>query len=263
MIRLVLLLFMVPWAASCGGGGGASAEPGAEEPDRRTEIGDRTGDRRGGAYPGDDEDDGGDENLAVEGLRGRMDTYEIQRGIEPHAAAIDGCFQSHIKRKGYIGGRIVLEFVVTPTGDLKHAQIKESDLGAWAIERCLLEVARQMEFGRPKGGEADFTVPLEWGATRPVQWWTEEQAELAIEERPDELGACAETAGAEVRNVWVTLYVGARGEVQSVGFASPARHPAPATYDAWADCAASVVMAWTLPDPRGTITKLGFRYKPQ
>ena len=261
MIRSVVLLYLVSWLAACGGS--ASEAPSAAEPDdNRLELGERPSDRRGGIHPGDDDEDA-DPSMAVEGLRGRMDTYDIQRGIEPHAGDIDACFQKNTRRKRYLGGKIVLEFFVSAQGELERVQIKESDLGAWKIERCLLEVARSMQFARPKGGKADFTVPLEWSATRPTTWWTEEQSELALEERPAELAACAETAGGDARNVWVTAYVGARGEVQSVGFASPTEQPPPEIFDAWAECAAGVVMAWTLPDPRGTITKLGFRYNPE
>lgn len=258
MVRVAVpLLFLI---AACGGG--STGQPAVEDPDERLELGDRPSDRRGGAHPEDDDEDL-DENLAVEGLRGRMDTYDIQRAIEPHAGDIDACFQQNTRRKGYLGGKVVLEFFITAAGELERVHIKESDLGAWAIERCLLEVAGQMQFSRPKGGKADFTVPLEWGATRPVTWWTEEQAELALEDLPAELEACAEAAGGDVRNVWVTVYVGARGEVQSVGFASPARQRDPAIWQAWAECATTTIGAWTLPDPRGTITKLGFRHNPE
>ena len=56
-------------------------------------------------------------------------------------------------------------------------------------------------------------------------------------------------------DVVVTLYVGTRGKVQSVGFASSA---APLS-DGWADCAAEMIQSWQLVDPRGQVAKLTYR----
>lgn len=57
--------------------------------------------------------------------------------------------------------------------------------------------------------------------------------------------------------VVITLYVGPRGEAQSVGFASQKSM----IDEAWAACAEKVALAWRLPDPKGTVAKLAVRYR--
>ena len=79
----------------------------------------------------------------------------------------------------------------------------------------------------------------------------------AIGGKPVELAACAKPGGGDPANVAVTVYVGPRGKVLSVGFAAP-QPLAPA----WADCAEAKVGAWTLTDPRGKVAKLAFVYHP-
>ena len=87
--------------------------------------------------------------------------------------------------------------------------------------------------------------------------WDEDQAIRAVGGKYAELGGCARSGGGDPSDVTVTIYVGTRGKVQSVGFAAPA-----GVAEAWADCAEAKVSAWTLTDPRGKVAKLSFVYRP-
>ena len=60
-------------------------------------------------------------------------------------------------------------------------------------------------------------------------------------------------------DVTITLYVGAHGKAQSVGFSSAKTEIG----DVWAECAAKAALAWRLPDPHGVVGKLAIRYRPQ
>lgn len=241
---LALLIF----ALGCGG-----SEKKAE-PAPGIELGERPETRRT-VVPEEEEDDG---SLQVSGLRGHLDTYDIQRGVEPHAQALTDCYSSISRRRRYVGGAIELAYVVARTGEVKSVRTGKSDLGSWVVEKCLLEVAAQMSFPRPKGGEAEFSLPLEFTATRPASWIEEEVGRAQIEPVVSELDECAAEAKVrKPRDVVVTLYVGARGAVQSVGFATAAKKPLD---PAWADCAETRILAWTLADPLGRIAKLSFPY---
>lgn len=209
-------------------------------------------------------DDGEEEasDIEVEGLKGHLDPAQIEKGVSPHQGALARCYKSQARRARFLGGKLVVKFVVGPDGAVKEALFDESDVGSWAVERCILEIARGMTFAAPKGGdrEATFTVPLEFAGTRRVDWWPEERVETVVAKKLAELEECKEQNGVVVpSNVFVTFYVGPRGAVQSVGFASPGR----AIDDAWAECAAGIVAGWSMPDPMGTIAKSGFRYRPE
>ena len=209
--------------------------------------------------------DDGEENtddIQVEGLKGHLDPGQIEKGVAPHQTALARCYKSQARKSKYLAGKLVLKFVVGSDGKVVQAILDESDLGAWGVEHCLLEIARAMAFAEPKGGdrEAEFTVPLEFAGTRRIEWWPEERVETVVSKKIAELEECKEQNGVVVpSNVFVTFYIGNRGAVLSVGFVSPGSP----IDDAWGECAAGIVAGWTMPDPMGKIAKTGFRYRPE
>jgi len=202
-----------------------------------------------------DTEDEPDDGLELVSARGHMDPADVTAGLAPHSAGLEDCYKSRLGKRRWLGGKVELKWEISADGVLKSAQVASSDLGAWPVEKCLLELARTMSFAKPKGGDADFTVPLEFSARGATQWWDEEQSTRAVGGHPQELAGCAGEIG-DPADVVVTVYVGTRGKVQSVGFASTAQ-PIP---DVWAECAATKVMAWQLVDPRGAVAKATFTY---
>jgi TonB family protein len=249
-----LLLVLV-----CCGGGGKSA---VEDPGDRDREGDgdgdepRSGERRSAVPDIDDDDDDDNEGMEIEGLGGTISKSAIKEGLAPHTEAIGACHSGKTRKRRFVGGHVELAVLVNRDGTVKTVTIKQSDLGAWDVERCLLELVRTMEFGRPKGGEADFDQPVDFSPRQNVKWWPEERADSEVEDKLAELAECP----SQPRDVWVTFYVGTRGAVKSVGFSSPSKMP---IADEWVDCAASAIEAWTLSDPEGHIAKSGFRYNPE
>ncbi len=119
-------------------------------------------------------------------------------------------------------------------------------------------VVAHLDTAPPRGGDADFTLPLEFTATRSVIWLEEAVAKAQVKEHKSALRECARSQ--KTRNpkaVMVTVYVGPRGAVQSVGFSSADKRP---LTDAWADCAETTIRAWILADPMGRVAKMAFRY---
>jgi TonB family protein len=202
------------------------------------------------------------EKPTVTGTKGRLDAQEIQAGVAPHAAALNGCYQTELKQKKFLTGRMLVEIRVSKTGQVGAASVAESDLGDWAVERCVLGVARGMTFAKPKGGdgEAVFKVPLNFSSDQTsVETWPEEKIAGAVTGKRAQLDACAGQAGGAPAAVNVTLYLGNRGQVKAVGFAPADGKP---VTDAWSECAARAVTTWTMADPMGKIVKASFRYGP-
>jgi hypothetical protein len=198
-----------------------------------------------------------DDGLELQSTRGKLDGDDVIAGIEPHAQVMQDCFLSRAGKQKWLGGKVDIKWELAADGVLTSAQIASSDLGSWPAEKCLLDEARLIAFGKPKGGDADFTVPFEFSAARGASWWDEEKAASVLGKHLADLDGCATSAKtADPTDVSVTLYVGTRGKVQSVGFASPAL-----ITDAWAGCAEKKVLAWQLSDPKGQVVKLGFVYR--
>jgi len=236
-------------AAACGG----SSSP-VEEPD-----GDDHANSKVFSPPDDDDDeDEVDDGLEVVGSRGKMDRGAIEDGLEPQAVALEACFTDQVGAQKWLGGAAELAWELDAEGGLVHAVVSSGDLGAWPVERCLLDTARAITWAKPKGGPAGFTIPLEFSARgASVGWWDEEKGAAVVSKRVVDLDACDEVA-ARPTNVMITLYVGTRGQVQQAGFSSQQ-----VIDDAWADCAYGVITKWQLTDPKGKIVKLAFWFNPQ
>lgn len=204
-------------------------------------------------YEDEDEDDG----LDVVSSRGRMDPAVAQAGIEPHAAELSSCYTSKVGTRRWLGGKVTLHWDITREGEVTAVKLAESDLGAWEIEKCLLEVARTATFGKPKGGDADFEIPLEFSKGGSTVQWDEDQALRAVGGQVATLDACAKGKVAKPDDVTLTLYVGPQGKAQSVGFASAKT----VLDDEWATCAEKAAMSWRLPDPKGRVAKLAVKYR--
>ena len=199
-----------------------------------------------------------DEELEVVSTRGKIDPEVVSRAIEPHARTLEACYVDQVGRRKWLGGGLELTWEVAGDGTVTAVKLSSSDLGAWAIEKCVLEVARQLSSGAPRGNKpARVSAPLTFSAGSGAVAWDQGLAEQAVGGKTKDLAGCPRKGAPQPTNVAITMYVGTRGKVQSVGFASPSGFD-----DAWADCAEGKAMAWALTDPRGKVAKLSFVYNP-
>jgi hypothetical protein len=231
--------FLIPLllAAGCPGGGkktvtSPTSQPVADEPDAGEED------------PGD--------GVAVEGLLGTLSQSQIEPVLDKESARLAACYADNVGGLKYVSGQIQLKFRVAADGSVKRVQLAEGDLGSWAIEKCLLKIARTMTFPKPRGGEAEFSFPIEFPAARSVEVLPPEEAGAELEPVLGQLDDCVES-GMQPSAVRVTVYVGPGGKVTSAGFATAAEEP---FTDEWADCAQRSAMRWKLTDPRGRIVRL-------
>jgi len=197
-----------------------------------------------------------DDGVTIKTEHGHMEPSVVQAGIAPHENELTTCFTSRARTRRYVGGHVVIHWDITGDGDVTKVVLGESDLGAWPVEKCLLEVARSATFGKPVGGNAEIVIPLDFKAVAQATAWDDDQAKKAIGKQLDALARCAKKQ-TPPDDVTITLYLGPHGQAQSVGFASPTT----VIDDAWGDCAEKAIMAWHLPDPHGTVAKLAIKYR--
>jgi outer membrane biosynthesis protein TonB len=232
-------------AAACGGKSGrpaASAEP-ARAPAHRVPI----------------EDSEPEDGVVITSAHGHMEPAVVEAGIGPHKEALGACYTSRVGKRRWLGGHVSLHWAVKRDGAVTSVKLVESDLGAWPIEKCLLDVARAATFGKPVGGDAEFAIPLDFSATGRIEMGDQDKAQKAIAPQLAKLEACLKAKGVKgpaPEDVTITIYVGPKGKVQSAGFASPRSE----LDEAWADCAEAAVLAWRLPDPRSAVEKVAIRY---
>jgi TonB family protein len=238
LVPVALFLF------ACGG----SATPPPKDPDPTTP---RTTRR---VIEDDSQDDGSGDGVEVVSTRGHMEPSDVEAGMAPHNAALEECFTENLKKRKWLGGKLTLTWQITKDGQVTSVVVADSDLGAWDIEKCVLTVARGATFAKPRGGDADFSIPYEFSAKGASVWWEEDVGLKAVGKRIDQIAKCNKD-GAPSDEVLITMYVGTRGKVQAAGFSSAGAVP-----DAWADCVEKLVTGWTLADPRGKVAKMALRY---
>jgi len=197
-----------------------------------------------------------EDGVTVINGHGHMEQATVEAALAPHNDALSACYMSRVGRRRWLGGHVVVHWDVTKDGTVSAVKLAESDLGARAIEKCLVEVARAVDLGKPIGGDAEVTIPLDFSAKGATLPWDEDKALKAVGGQLAKLDTCDKKAAAP-NDVTITVYVGPHGKAQSVGFASAKTEIA----DKWADCAEKAALAWRLPDPRGTIAKLAVRYR--
>jgi hypothetical protein len=249
----VRLLLLIGALGACGGGKPASKpQPKDPDPPRSTRV--------------PIEEPENEDGVEVVNARGHMDVKLVEAGLAPHKDALSDCYMSRVGKRRWLGGRVVIKWDITKAGEISAVKLSESDLGAWPIEKCLLETARAATFGKPKGGDADFTIPLDFAAKGKAATWDEDQALRAVGGQVAKLDECVKPPKGKKldkpiklpSDVTITLYVGPAGKAQSVGFSSPKTE----LDEHWIECAEKTAMAWRLPDPKGTYAKLAVRYRP-
>jgi|HubBroStandDraft_6_1064221.scaffolds.fasta_scaffold212553_2 hypothetical protein len=207
--------------------------------------------------PIEDSDNDTDEHVTIVHAHGHMEKEAVEAGIAPHQDEMSECYTKLYNRRRWLGGHVLIHWDIKRDGTITAVKLMaESDLGAWPIEKCLLDVARAATFDKPVGGDADFTLPLDFTAKGTTVPWTDDQAVKAVGKQLVKLDACGKKE-IPPDDVTITLYVGPHGRAQSAGFSSD-KSEIP---DKWADCAIKAVMAWRLPDPHGIVAKAAVKYR--
>jgi TonB family protein len=193
------------------------------------------------AAAGDDPEVGGVELQAEHGYISQEDAEDA---IKDHWRDLVRCYDEAGAARAFAGGAVRLRFMVDLAGRVSAVQVLESRLGNFAVERCLVSVARTITVARPKGGTASFEYSLEFRST----------GELAVIDLPEgqldgSITAWLPQLAADCRQLGVdemtaTLYIEPHGVVRSVGFASTATLDADA-----ADCVAQSLRRWNVPVP--------------
>jgi hypothetical protein len=226
-------------------------------------------------------DDEPEDGVTFTRTKGSLSPESIQAALAPHNQAMMECYTQNVGKRRWLGGHVVLHWDIKADGTVASVKMAESNLGAWPVERCLVDVAWSATFEKPKGGDADFTLPLDFQPPSGTKIWDEDMALRAVGGQLAALDDCDDfepgkptKKGKKKRppkqdkpvrperppsNVTITLYVGPQGKAQSIGFASSTSEVG----ERWAACAEQTALTWRLPDPRGQIAKLAVRYRAE
>ena len=84
--------------------------------------------------------------------RGSIDKELIRRVIRGHLNDVKLCYEQAMLRVPDLAGRIMVQFVITPTGDVNQADAQDSTMADQLVEDCITAAVKRWQFPKPDGG---------------------------------------------------------------------------------------------------------------
>lgn len=194
-------------------------------------------------------------SVQIEGLMGTISVDAVQRGLESRMSRFSRCFFSRYEAIEVLGGRIEMEFRVHVDGTVRWVYPSASTVGDRHTERCILEAASGIRFQRPRGGEAEFSYPLELDIpedVRPPLNWDGTRISSVLSGGARQVLSDCRPAGSGA-HFHVTAYVSPGGNVISAGASANEE-----VEGAVLDCITDAVVRWDMPDPGSYPAKVRF-----
>jgi TonB family protein len=85
-------------------------------------------------------------------VRGSLSREVIRRTIRLHINAVRGVYERQLLRDPSLTGRVEVQFVIGPSGNVVSATVASSTIGSTEVEQGVLGVLRNIQFPAPEGG---------------------------------------------------------------------------------------------------------------
>jgi hypothetical protein len=85
-------------------------------------------------------------------VRGSLDKEIIRRIIHRHINELKYCYDQELAKNSALSGRLSIQFVIAPTGQVWNSVSQSSTLNNVRVENCVVQALRRWEFPKPSGG---------------------------------------------------------------------------------------------------------------
>lgn len=85
-------------------------------------------------------------------VRGALDKEIIRRIIRRNINKIKYCYQKELQGDSKLNGRVIVQFTISPTGQVVVSKVQKSTVGNRKVETCIARAVRRLLFPKPKGG---------------------------------------------------------------------------------------------------------------
>lgn len=85
-------------------------------------------------------------------VRGSLDKEIVRRVIRLHLNEIKYCYEQELTRHPALAGRMVVQFTITPAGQVIASALQSSTIGNTRVENCTVQAVRRWQFPQPQGG---------------------------------------------------------------------------------------------------------------
>jgi TonB family protein len=94
-------------------------------------------------------------------VRGPLEREIIRRIVRRHINEVKYCYEQQLVRKPDLGGRILVQFTIAPSGQVIASALENSTMGDARVEGCAIQAVRRWEFpGARAGGITSVVVPF-------------------------------------------------------------------------------------------------------
>jgi len=85
-------------------------------------------------------------------VRGSLDKDIIRRVVRLHMNEVKYCYDQELVKKASIEGRIAVQFVISPLGQVLSSVLQSTTMSNLRVEKCVVDAVRRWEFPKPDGG---------------------------------------------------------------------------------------------------------------
>jgi TonB family protein len=103
--------------------------------------------------------------LGVANVRGSLDKEIIRRVVRLHLNEVRYCYDQELVKKAAIEGRVAVQFVISPQGQVMSSVLQSTTMGNVRVEKCVVDAVKRWEFPKPaKGGIVIVSYPFNFVA---------------------------------------------------------------------------------------------------
>lgn len=85
-------------------------------------------------------------------VRGSLSREVIRRVVRRHINEVKFCYEQELNSRPDLAGRVVIRFIISPTGAVQNAVRQSSSLNNQRVENCIAGAVRRWTFPAPDGG---------------------------------------------------------------------------------------------------------------
>lgn len=194
-------------------------------------------------------------DVAASAEIGGLDERATEASFRASLDGLQACVSDGVERVESLGGSIELAVKVDAQQRAAKVWAAQSSLGERATEKCMFDALRAVSWPAPQGGaygiaRSAFEFEPRKGAPAPAVW-DAGRVSRVVDGMHDTLRECG---GGELRDMLITLYIGADGRALAGGAAS--EEPLD---DSEVDCVMRALLAGRYPRPARSPTKVRFR----
>lgn len=94
-------------------------------------------------------------------VKGSLDKPIIRRIVRAHLEEVRYCYNQGLSEDPALGGRVDVQFTISPKGEVPVAVVASSTLDHDATETCIAKAVKRWKFPKPKGeGNVVVTYPF-------------------------------------------------------------------------------------------------------